>query len=489
MGVKGLTAFIKSSFPAALSSISFSSANRKKYTHLYVEVNPMLHKLVRRAIGGGGHSLEGKIKKSVKEINHLRVDDGSCVTFVMDGVAPLAKLEEQRKRRLSKGECSLRITAGTTFMLAVEKFLLSLRAGTVNGTLNRGEGELKVFQSLPDCYDSHHLDTVNDGSSNNISNNNASSTSNTSNNTSLCSNNNITKEQKRNKIAIIGTDSDSYLFGLGRMIIDPLSLIDIIKGPWEVDNNVADVVCINKIAQILTAPFPSVSREQVLADFLLIIGCGGNDYLQGMPEFVRNVFWKHYKDNGPFALWDLTNDCCNLEEFKRYITTMMVASNAQYRQSNKEKAPGRGYQNIAMWFYGLTSSQRQILKPSKYPLLNAMFNKNCHVEIDDFISMDPLLIEKEISVFLKEEGSTIKRNITPGLMSLIILPPTKESKNIISPVLGDIFRKYHHLQFLPSSFNASLCIDENLINRMQRDIDFLNLEKGSLDYQRVYGND
>lgn len=445
MGVKGLNSYIKKNFPSSLSSIFLNNFNNKRYTHLFLEINPMLHALTRKA----SYSLEAKIRRILKSISHLKENKESTTTFVMDGVAPLAKLEEQRDRRIRKVESSLRISVGTPFMLSVEKFINSLSMGSVNGTLNRGEGELKVFQALPPP-------------------------------SSILS----------NRIAIIGTDSDSYLFGLGRMINSPNDTIDILKGPWEsMGGYELSVISINKIASIIVEPLKDKDRSQILADFLLILGIGGNDYLNGIPFYLRDFFWKFYgkKREIPFKLWNLKENSINLFEFKRYINSLSNDNPSLLFSSRPKSSLQSVNKDIAMWLYGITCSQRQILNPSKFPLLNSIFNKNCNIEFKDFITMDIASIQRDIDFLMQER--MVNSLITPGVMSLIILPNNMHSKNLIPPVLVDIYRKYHHHTSLPHLSTESLKIDHNLINSMQKDIDSLNLKKGTLDYLRVYGND
>ena len=127
--------------------------------HLYVDMNSLVHDAVRHAKSEKAalQSITNALTTLVTQHRPYR-----SLTLALDGPAPLAKLNEQRQRRLKrhkprgKGLSSSIVTVGTPFMRDLNALLYSWAARStwlplmivVDPSLNAGEGELKLFSHL-----------------------------------------------------------------------------------------------------------------------------------------------------------------------------------------------------------------------------------------------------------------------------------------------------------------------------------------------------
>jgi len=166
MGVAGFTSWLQSAFPECFVTPPPAA------DHVFIDMNGLLHECFR------------KCKREQDLMQTLYTLLTECLrrhrpckslTLAIDGPAPLAKIEEQRRRRIAKGRkmesgseqevsglSSLNVTIGTPFMRAVDEFLrrwaesggsdsrsppLPVRI-VVDPSSNEGEGEVKLFRHL-----------------------------------------------------------------------------------------------------------------------------------------------------------------------------------------------------------------------------------------------------------------------------------------------------------------------------------------------------
>ncbi|EOD19516.1 hypothetical protein EMIHUDRAFT_451138 [Emiliania huxleyi CCMP1516] len=160
MGVPGLSEWLKRHHENCFV------ATPRSADHIYVDINSMLHGVVRHNATEAAALAD--LERQLNEMARLRTPRIS-LTLAVDGPAPLAKLKEQRERRVKhsiKEERSasthqnrlstLCVTVGTTFMRDVDATLRRwarasgwLRARiVVDPSSHDGEGEVKLFRHL-----------------------------------------------------------------------------------------------------------------------------------------------------------------------------------------------------------------------------------------------------------------------------------------------------------------------------------------------------
>ena len=132
-----------------------------KCNHLYIDANSLIYDVTHINTDSKGESEninEQVYQKIMALITKLKPE----FTFVaFDGVAPLAKMKQQKQRRYkswitkqiipSKGWNTNAITPGTTFMNDLDKFLeYKFKTGPVlfSGTNKTGEGEHKITEYI-----------------------------------------------------------------------------------------------------------------------------------------------------------------------------------------------------------------------------------------------------------------------------------------------------------------------------------------------------
>uniref|UniRef100_A0A061RAX5 5'-3' exoribonuclease 1 n=1 Tax=Tetraselmis sp. GSL018 TaxID=582737 RepID=A0A061RAX5_9CHLO len=177
MGINGFHKWIRATYPDSYVRFGIVQVD-----HLYIDVSSLFHTVVRAS--------RNKRDFYVKLNFKLQQILGFCrpkrsVVFGMDGPAPLAKLVTQRRRRLkeaqrtgrssrsSSGLSKQALTAGTPFMLELERaleFFVCQRLSSsrwrslefeILGSTVEGEGELKIMDRIMarrDCVaptDSH----------------------------------------------------------------------------------------------------------------------------------------------------------------------------------------------------------------------------------------------------------------------------------------------------------------------------------------------
>ena len=163
MGISGLSSWLQANFKD-----SFVPPPRSA-EHVYIDMNGILHEAVRkcRVLNEFMSLLDSLLTDCLRHHRPLK-----SLTLALDGPAPIAKIEEQRRRRTARGRkmeggpegklSSLDVTIGTPFMRAVDAYLEKwAQAGCSNGSTQRlpirvifdpssndGEGEVKLFKHL-----------------------------------------------------------------------------------------------------------------------------------------------------------------------------------------------------------------------------------------------------------------------------------------------------------------------------------------------------
>lgn len=176
MGIKGFSAWLRTTFPHVFCPIPTSpSGSRQQSLHfdqVYIDLNPFLHLAARQS-----HGIDDVVKacrKNLKMAVQNVTQPTSMVYVSMDGPAPLAKLPEQRARRQDAAVTAAKrdtfdaqqITPGCLAMTTIESavygllreiFFTSAKAGAsrsidfravLDGSGVDGEGEFKIIRKV-----------------------------------------------------------------------------------------------------------------------------------------------------------------------------------------------------------------------------------------------------------------------------------------------------------------------------------------------------
>jgi 5'-3' exonuclease len=196
MGVPALFSLIVRKYgniikPLETSSVSTIKTSKtekaSKYDNLYLDSNSVVYDCVHRL--GETITDELLINAVCKQIHHYinQVKPSQCVFITFDGVAPVAKLENQRNRRykteftnkilaksniVKKSWDTTAITPGTPFMKKLDKGIhkyfdvknvkkqFGVENIMISTSVEHGEGEHKIFQYIRDNQEKHSKETV-----------------------------------------------------------------------------------------------------------------------------------------------------------------------------------------------------------------------------------------------------------------------------------------------------------------------------------------
>lgn len=278
MGVRGLSKWLKSSYPAAFSlrpsryapspltgpspQLNDCSAI---FDEVYVDLNPLLHCVARTET-----SERGIFRRTASLLRTLlrTLVPAERLVLTLDGPASLSKLAEQRRRRLEHSvrcarngsfDCQ-QFSPGCLFMTRFEEHLcqlfldsdrLRMRAKTqvrISGAAVPGEGELKIFEEI---RKSHH-----------------------------------SRMQGSPRRAIIATDSDILLQTIGHGI--PHS--HVITPPWQ-QRTSSDHFQLDRLLQELQR-LPDHRNARLNLVFLATLS--SNDYLSGLRFANYTSLWPFF---------------------------------------------------------------------------------------------------------------------------------------------------------------------------------------------------
>lgn len=159
MGVINFTKFLQNNYTSSISSIS---NDRIIYDHIYIDLNVILHRIIR--CSNDENELLNRLCSCINNILRRSIPR-KTLTLASDGIAPFAKIILQRKRRLQyirnlKGSLPivnpLQFTPGTHFMksltIKLQDYINSIKKKyniQVNLlTYGKGEAEIKLVSQL-----------------------------------------------------------------------------------------------------------------------------------------------------------------------------------------------------------------------------------------------------------------------------------------------------------------------------------------------------
>ena len=170
MGIPSYFSYLISNSPRILHKITNST---KLFSHFFLDCNSIIYDSYHKLIDNGMNSNCKKIEKQIIDstiteiqnyISQIRLKEDGIVFVAFDGVAPMAKMIQQRERRYKSwyqneicndgkrvwDTCS--ITPGTKFMKKLSKDInshfIDKKNVIVSGSEEVGEGEHKIFEYL-----------------------------------------------------------------------------------------------------------------------------------------------------------------------------------------------------------------------------------------------------------------------------------------------------------------------------------------------------
>lgn len=173
MGIEGFYKWIKDEYSDSIYNID-SDEIPKYFNHVYVDLNYLLHMCSYNS-NNMTHTIN-KLKNILLDIT-IKTQPTISLNLFCDGVAPMAKLLEQRKRRLESldvidedsniDNSTLNFTPGTIFLETLEDKLKQiiniiknqLVIDTHIDIIGDGEGELKIKNKLLENYAKSDSDT------------------------------------------------------------------------------------------------------------------------------------------------------------------------------------------------------------------------------------------------------------------------------------------------------------------------------------------
>lgn len=165
MGIPSYFSYIINNYPNIIRKLSLLRSSGVIFDHLYMDCNSIIYDIVRNfsyfePLSSYEDGLIGLIISKIEYFIDL-INPCKTVYIAFDGVAPLAKMEQQRSRRYknvgnnSSGWSTANITPGTEFMKKMSDSLsrhfakddsgLDIIVSTSN---EQGEGEHKMFQYI-----------------------------------------------------------------------------------------------------------------------------------------------------------------------------------------------------------------------------------------------------------------------------------------------------------------------------------------------------
>jgi 5'-3' exonuclease len=165
MGIPSYFSYIIANYPNIIRKLSNLRSDGMIFDHFYMDCNSIIYDIVR-SISSEKLSYESEgviINDVISKIEFFidMINPSKTVYIAFDGVAPLAKMEQQRSRRyknvsnVTDGWSTANITPGTEFMKKLsERVIRHFEKDTsginivVSSSNETGEGEHKMFSYI-----------------------------------------------------------------------------------------------------------------------------------------------------------------------------------------------------------------------------------------------------------------------------------------------------------------------------------------------------
>ena len=170
----GVPSYFKWLYDNHRSKLLSSSCPYENVSSLYLDFNCLIHPACKESVGLSQNEMLKNVEKYYRAIVDF-VKPTKLIYVAVDGVVPVAKMEQQRKRRFRSASDKIfldelkkkydipcdkndfnMISPGTTFMKKLDKMLHSLKFDikvVINGSNVPGEGEHKIMDYIRSCDD------------------------------------------------------------------------------------------------------------------------------------------------------------------------------------------------------------------------------------------------------------------------------------------------------------------------------------------------
>lgn len=258
---------------------------RGKNSSLFIDCNGIFHNSAQRVYGYGEFSVPMVgdpntllLQSIIEKIEEIIVNVNPQDNFIIapDGVAPMAKLNQQKSRRfLSSMERTIsfdsnQFTPGTDLMFSIDEYIkkwlytFELPPNTIYSShLDKGEGEHKIFQFIRE-----------------------------------------NKVKGNGNHILYGLDSDLIILSL----LCPLKKIFLMREDY------SSVINIDKLRELIKQEFyfTNCNESKLIKDFSVIVMFAGNDFLPKLPSFTETrqfleKFTMIYKNNRQHIVDDSNN--------------------------------------------------------------------------------------------------------------------------------------------------------------------------------------
>lgn len=394
MGICNFHKWLKINFENCFDSIKKNNV----YDNIYIDVNFLLHNSMYKA--NNEQDFVSKLYGFLDLIFHNFIATRSII-FVIDGVAPYAKIILQRKRRIQmvkkinlESINSLHLTPGTELMMKLDFYLTNyinkIKKGLlfkdlnfiISPTTEHGEGEIKIVKNLID----------------------------------------INNKYPKCSHLLIGNDADIIVLTMSLQLINDIFVLIKMKNGFE-------LLSIDKIVNKFSQDFYKSSLDRNInnrKDFAVLSIFAGNDYLPKLSsvklDLLFDVYKTTFKDKNEFLI---TNNNFNLEFLKKYLLNLIFAIPKQFRKIKLETFNEKkifSYLQGVLWCLNMYSSG----KCSKYDYYYG----------DKSPSIVDILFFLEINQLNIDVPSSNTEPIPLYIYSIILLP--KQAKFLINKTFQNI---------------------------------------------------
>lgn len=306
MGIPKYFLHVIKSYSETIQNISLNPLNIDNF---YLDCNSIVYDAVHEFNVDESITDDKIINVVIDKINnYINIVKPKCLTFVaLDGIAPFAKLNQQRKRRfkssvqkqyeqLKMNWDTAAITPGTEFMNKLNNKLNTFYSKNNNVIVSdssmKGEGEHKIFQHLRE--------------------------------------NN--KNNKHQNNVIYGLDADLIMLSMLHSNIYLFRETSaFIKNSFEFNCNYNYYININKLKNVILNQLTTENKS--IHDYILFCFLIGNDFIPHSPSInikyngIFQLIDAYNKLNLP--LYDVQNEKIIWTNFKKYISLLKKNENKQ----------------------------------------------------------------------------------------------------------------------------------------------------------------
>ena len=476
MGIKGFSAWLRITFPQAFCPIPTIHGNGKlqvsAFDQIYVDLNPFLHLAARQS--NGIDDVVKAFRKNLKLAVQNLTRPTSLVYVSMDGVAPLAKLPEQRARREDAAVTAAKrstfdaqqITPGCIAMTTIEGQVYSLlrelffTPGKVSsfqstdfsvildGSGVEGEGEFKIFRNI--LRDHVEGDAL----------------------------------KGRVTRAILACDADLFLQAL-LSDVPHLYLFD----PFAPCYGSTTIFSVDRWRRNLADDNSSSTGRRLAFDFVLFALMSGSDYAPALRFANYRSLWPTYceftkqlRESKRIKLTENSGDSVGTivkpdeksidmrvlrDFFAFYVQEGLADTLREPLQASCDKLDPQGKEERILDYMEHMIWNLNALVTCNVPDLSFSLKKTPSLlELSDF---DVIKMQEMLDARLKNQPAKQMGLKCPGVMALMALDRSTDCQEYLAEPLRPLM---HELKD-PNSSLGSICSDSELIKELTRRIDAL----------------